>query len=942
MSGIIDTAGRPLIVGTVDSFSAGVMRISAGTETASGTITFSNSNGVSFGLNAGVLTASAVGGGGGSINFSAGTTSGNLNSVVFSNSNGVSFGLNGSTITASAAAGAGAGLSAGTQSVATGTVKFADSNGISFGMSLSSQITASYTVPSTAGLISAVNVSAGTTSSNLSQIKFSDSNGVSFGLGAGSVVTATVKTDYLTTQTNQSLGLYASSQTTGQSSSTTVDARSLTVRGAGIISVGYSAGELLVSASAAGAADGVNILAAGTQTAGTNTTVKFADSNGISFGMSNSSQITASYTVPTITSWTVSDAATSITVARLAFSQSNGLTLSLSTTTGGSATVVGSYTVPNTAGLISAVNFSAGTTSSNLTQVKFSDSNGISFGLGANSIITATVKTDYLTSQSNQAVSGSNASSTFQTVTFGSSNGMHFYLTNGSVVGSYTVPAAQTGISGLAGSNTTYSSGTVILSDQTNITIGSSVNGASQYLRFSVGNYITTARASNDAIGLNTAQTNVTWTVNSSGLSLNAAGYAGTGTSNTGAASFTLNSNGLAFNGSSLAGVGTGFTGANISGSMTHNTAGLSLSLSVAPPGAAAENNWFNLTGNTAGNTTASGSTILLSATGNVTLSGTNGSQIIISAGGGGGGAALGVSNTGHTAGNTGTYSSGTIVLAGSSSLTLSQSTGGAGVHTIWLQPAMSQLTAGAGISLSSNGSTISVIAIPTYTALTYQNRQFGASTTINSAGGQNTLWLTPFRLVAPVSASTAMAAIMSYSGTITSAATAQNGHTFRAVIYSQHTDPASTSRFDSWWSRGLSMTFWNSGTSSYSYAISNSAGSTTSSSAGSNLGTASIMGARLMLLDIGTAMTAGLYVFGVLNSTSSAGYSAAMSREAMYMDNPASVGMATLGSATNNSLGVVDAGSYGTTTNGIPASVALADIKPVANLVPFFKIGAI
>ena len=57
----------------------------------------------------------------------------------------------------------------------------------------------------------------------------------------------------------------------------------------------------------------------------------------------------------------------------------------------------------------------------------------------------------------------------------------------------------------------------------------------------------TSYRASNDAVGLNTAQTNVTWTVNSSGISINGAGYAGTGTSATNA-SITLNSDGLAIN----------------------------------------------------------------------------------------------------------------------------------------------------------------------------------------------------------------------------------------------------------------------------------------------------------------------------------------------------------------------------------------------------------
>jgi hypothetical protein len=45
---------------------------------------------------------------------------------------------------------------------------------------------------------------------------------------------------------------------------------------------------------------------------------------------------------------------------------------------------------------------------------------------------------------------------------------------------------AQTGISGIVASDATYTSGTVLFSNQGNITIGSSVNGASQYVRLSV------------------------------------------------------------------------------------------------------------------------------------------------------------------------------------------------------------------------------------------------------------------------------------------------------------------------------------------------------------------------------------------------------------------------------------------------------------------------
>jgi hypothetical protein len=64
-------------------------------------VVFSNSNGVSFGLNGSTITASAGQTTISVVNFSAGTTSSNLQSVVFSNSNSVSFGLNGLTITGS-------------------------------------------------------------------------------------------------------------------------------------------------------------------------------------------------------------------------------------------------------------------------------------------------------------------------------------------------------------------------------------------------------------------------------------------------------------------------------------------------------------------------------------------------------------------------------------------------------------------------------------------------------------------------------------------------------------------------------------------------------------------------------------------------------------------------------------------------------------------------
>jgi hypothetical protein len=192
--------------------------------------------GASVGVSNGSIIISAITAVGGSVNFSAGTTSNNLTALTFSNSNNVSFGLNGSVLTASANA------------------------------------------------ISNINVSAGTTSNNLSAVTFSNSNGVSFGLN-GSVVTGSVAA-----QTNQSIGLYASSQTTGQSSSSTVDARSITFVGAGGVSVGLSAGSYIISGGAGGGGS-VNF-SAGT-TSGNLGSIVFSNSNNISFGL-NGSTVTAS------------------------------------------------------------------------------------------------------------------------------------------------------------------------------------------------------------------------------------------------------------------------------------------------------------------------------------------------------------------------------------------------------------------------------------------------------------------------------------------------------------------------------------------------------------------------------------------------------------------------------------------------------------------------
>jgi len=302
--------------------------------------------------------------------------------------------------------------------VSTGTVVLAGGNNVTL-----SQNGQSVTVVAAGGTqsVQSNKFSAGSLSALRTDITFGNGNGVSFGLETNGVVTATVRTDYLTTamasdrgsdfvqataafagtnatgtiasngvsvsvapQSNQTVGLYASSNTT-LTSSGTVDARSLTVRAVGSLTVGISASEILLSAP--------NAL---TTAMASNRGSDFVQANAVFHGTNASGTIA-----------------------------SNAISVSVAAPGGGGLTNI---------------KVSAGTLSAHRSDLTFANSNGISFGLETDGVITGTVQTNYLTSQSNQALSGSNGSFAFQTATFGNLNGLSFYTSNGSLVASYTVP----------------------------------------------------------------------------------------------------------------------------------------------------------------------------------------------------------------------------------------------------------------------------------------------------------------------------------------------------------------------------------------------------------------------------------------------------------------------------------------------------------------------
>lgn len=378
----------------------------------------------------------------------------------------------------------------------------------------------------------------------------------------------------------------------------------------------------------AGAGGGGVAASAGTQLQ-TSGTMVFSNSNGITFGMSNSSVITASHNA--LTTAALSDHShgnPTLALTNLSgttASNSAGLTLSLSAAapSGGIAAAAGTQT--QTSGTLAFVNSNGITFGmSNSSQITASHnglttamasnrgsdfvqataafagtsasgtiaSNGISISIGP--YLTTAMQSNAATI-SNIRVSAGTTSNLLSAMTFSNANGITFGLNASTLTASHngltTARASNDGLGlNTAGSNITWTAnsagvsidargyaGTVTGATNASVTVNS--NGVS----VSVGPYLTTARASNDAIGLATAQSNVTWTANSAGLSLDARGYAGTGTSATNA-SITLNSNGLAISvaapgGGGAINVSAGTTSGNLQTVQFDNSNGISFGL---------------------------------------------------------------------------------------------------------------------------------------------------------------------------------------------------------------------------------------------------------------------------------------------------------------------------------------------------------------------------
>jgi hypothetical protein len=278
-------------------------------------------------------------------------------------------------------------------------VAFGNANGVSFGLDGAGNMTAS--VAAVGGAQTGISSLMGGQNQTVGALSFSNANGVSFGIVSGAntgTLTASVAAQIST------VGIYAASNTTGTSSSSYPQS-SMILAGAGIISVGNSAGSIIISAPASTSFTQVGSNFSTSTIAGS-TMGGALDSNGLT--LSVPAWITAGGGGGGVA---VAGSNTTYTSGTVVMNvQGGALTISSSTAGGGGQSV--QFSVPQTSSLVGGANItvssagstitiigasvaasplsiSAGTTTTALQSLVLSNSNNVSFGLNG-STITAT------------------------------------------------------------------------------------------------------------------------------------------------------------------------------------------------------------------------------------------------------------------------------------------------------------------------------------------------------------------------------------------------------------------------------------------------------------------------------------------------------------------------------------------------------------------------
>lgn len=879
------------------------------------------------------------GGGGGGIAASAGTQLATSGTVVFSNSNNVTFGMtNSSIVTASASFPAETpfGVSAGTQSVSTGTLVFSNSNNVTFGMSGSSRVTASFSQSVQAGTITVtgttalnstgtyagglivsgnsritlgmsngslviqganpLNVSAGTTSQNLNTVVFSDSNNVSFGLN---VQTITASASFA--------GLSAGMTTAGNTLGDTglVTGRLVLVGNPNItLSGSTNGGSMTITISGgAGAAGNTGSISAGT-TRGTLGEVVFSNSNNVSFGI-NGQTVTATVTVPAETPFGVSAGTQSVSTGTLVFSNSNNVTFGMS----GSSRVTASASFPAE----TPFGISAGTQSVSTGTMIFSDSNGISFGMSGSSRITAsyTVPAQIsagMTTAGNTL--GDTGLVTGRLVLVGNPNITLSGSTNG---GSMTITIS--GGAGAAGNTGSISAGTtrgtlgeVVFSNSNNVSFG--INGQTVTATVTVpaetpfGVSAGTQSVSTGTLVFSNSN-NVTFGMSGSSRVTASASFpaetpfgisAGTQSVSTGTMVFS-DSNGISFGMSGSSRITASFSESVQAGSIT-------------------------VTGNTAANSTGTyANALIVNASTNITAWMSNGSLVLSGGAGGGGGGNVSFSaGTSSAALGSVVFNDSNLVSFGLNGSTITGSV-----------PATSSLSATGALSISVNGSTIS-IGLGDLSRwepfVLYANTSFGTF-------GNNSIFVQP--LLPPINVHVGQFSFIASFNNASSSISHAVSDTWSYCLYSKGSGTNLT-RLESIGSSSMVYIASYSSNLSGGYTISQGTVSTTLSSAGLN-NSSLFTGQKYMLLPFVTTLTGGgQYYLAFARSSTSAGNLSALRMSQLLLTGMTNASLGFAGPKNAAAFAVQNTNDpamflYSSTSNAFPANIVSNSMSVISNL---------
>ncbi len=527
-------------------------------------------------------------------------------------------------------------------------------------------------------------------------------------------------------------------------------------------------------------------------------------------------------------------------------------------------------------------------------------------------------------------------------------------------------------IAGVVASDATYTSGTIYFSGQNNLTVGSSVNGASQYVRLSVGNYLTTAMASNrgsDFVAATAAfaGTSASGTIASNGISvsigpyLTTAGLSGDTTKYNQNWKLTGNTAGTT---SSAQGTDVWYEGGNsITVSGNSNTIKFSVGAYITTADLSANSSKYNqnwkLTGNTAGTTSSAQGTDLWFQGGNsLTVSGSSNS-IVFSVGAYITTADLSANSskymqnwkvTGNTSGTSSSAQGTDLWFSG-----LNQTVSGNSNTIVLSVPATSSLVGSSGISISTNGSTISV-----YQPVASEYDPFpGQQPITNSTLGVSTLYFAPFEVAHMISASRVN--FFHSVGTTLSGAPA-NSTAWLGAGYGLYTRMTGTGTDRMSLLTSYSMSYISASASSSTrfsatnyWQISNGTTHSTSQygtqdATASNYLISSLAGFRVVAFPISSLLTPGRYWMGYSAQVSNQGASLVLSHTVLqyqFSNNLAfrPFNVSSVASNGSNWGANIGAGVYSAQSAGWPVSIALTttaiSLAPIVTF-PMFNFSGI